>query len=85
MTAGLVPTQSGLSRLAAVEADTVRDRLSQVLAATPAYTVVHCCATAVPFGIIQRPGRTGSPSTSASYGGGKRTGWPRRPRRGWGC
>jgi cobalamin-independent methionine synthase catalytic subunit len=52
--AGLVPTQSGLSRLAAVEADTVHDRLNQVLAATPAYTLVHCCATTVPFGIIQR-------------------------------
>ena len=56
---GLVPTQSGLSRLAAVEADTVRDRLSQVLAATPAYTVIHCCATTVPFGIIQRAGADG--------------------------
>ena len=69
-----MPTQGGLSRLAAVEADTVRDRLSQVLAAAPAYTVIHCCATTVPFGIIQRAERTGSPSTSASYGGGKRTG-----------
>ena len=57
--AGLVPTQSGLSRLAAVEADTVRDRLNQVLAATPAYTVVHCCATTVPFGIIQKAGADG--------------------------
>ncbi len=57
--AGLVPTQSGLSRLAPVEADTVRDRLSQVLAATPAYTLVHCCATTVPFGIIQRAGADG--------------------------
>jgi methionine synthase II (cobalamin-independent) len=57
--AGLVPTQSGLSRLAAIEADTVRDRLSQVLAATPAYTVVHCCATTVPFGIIQKAGADG--------------------------
>ena len=51
---GLVPSQSGMSRLAAIEADTARDRLSQVLGATPGYTVVHCCATAVPFGIIQR-------------------------------
>jgi methionine synthase II (cobalamin-independent) len=51
--AGLVPTASGLSRLAAVEADTARDRLSQVLAGTPAYTLVHCCATGVPFGIIK--------------------------------
>jgi methionine synthase II (cobalamin-independent) len=56
---GLVPSQSGMSRLAAIEADTVRDRLNQVLGATPGYTVVHCCATAVPFGIIQRAGADG--------------------------
>jgi hypothetical protein len=59
VTAGLVPTASGLSRLAAVEADTVQDRLSQVLAAVRAYTVVHCCATAVPFGIIRAAGAGG--------------------------
>ena len=57
--AGEVPTQSGLSRLAAVEDDTAADRLSQVLAAVPAYTVVHCCATTVPFGIIQKAGADG--------------------------
>ena len=57
--AGLVPTASGLSRLAAVEDDTVQDRLSQVLAATPGYTVVHCCATDVPFGIIRKAGADG--------------------------
>jgi methionine synthase II (cobalamin-independent) len=57
--AGLVPTASGLSRLAAVEADIVQDRLTEVLAATPAYTLVHCCATTVPFGIIQRAGADG--------------------------
>ena len=57
--AGSVPTQSGLSRLAAIEDDTARDRLSQVLAATPWYTLVHCCATTVPFGIIQRAGADG--------------------------
>jgi methionine synthase II (cobalamin-independent) len=57
--AGLVPTASGLSRLAAVEADTARDRLSQVLASTPAYTLVHCCATDVPFGIIRMAGANG--------------------------
>ena len=56
---GLVPSQSGVSRLAAIEADTVRDRLNQVLGATPGYTVVHCCATTVPFGIIQRAGAGG--------------------------
>jgi methionine synthase II (cobalamin-independent) len=54
--AGQVPTASGLSRFAPVEADTVRERLAQVLAATRAYTVVHCCATAVPFGIIKAAG-----------------------------
>jgi methionine synthase II (cobalamin-independent) len=57
--AGQVPTQSGVSRLAAIEADTARDRLSQVLGATPGYTVVHCCATTVPFGIISRAGADG--------------------------
>jgi methionine synthase II (cobalamin-independent) len=59
VTAGLVPTQSGLSRLAPVEADTVQERLNQVLASAPGYTVVHCCATTVPFGIIQRAGADG--------------------------
>jgi methionine synthase II (cobalamin-independent) len=57
--AGLVPTQSGLSRLAAIEDDTARDRLSQVLSATPGYTLVHCCAATVPFGIIQKAGADG--------------------------
>jgi hypothetical protein len=59
VTAGLVPTASGLSRLAAVEADTVQDRLGQVLASTRAYTIVHCCASAVPFGIIRAAGADG--------------------------
>jgi methionine synthase II (cobalamin-independent) len=59
VTAGLVPTQSGLSRLAPVEADTVTERLNQVLASAPGYTVVHCCATAVPFGLIQKAGADG--------------------------
>src|ERR1700726_4496141 len=56
---GLAPSQSGMSRLAAIEADTVRDRLNQVLGGTPGYTVVHCCATTVPFGIIRRAGADG--------------------------
>ncbi len=53
---GLVPTASGLSRLAAVEADVLRDRLAQVIAAAHGYTVVHSCAAAVPFGIIVAAG-----------------------------
>jgi methionine synthase II (cobalamin-independent) len=53
---GAVPTASGLSRLAAVEADTATERLAQVLTAIGTYSVVHCCATAVPFGIIKAAG-----------------------------
>ena len=53
---GLVPTASGLSRLAAVEADVLRERLAQVIAATQGYTVVHSCAASVPFGIIRAAG-----------------------------
>jgi hypothetical protein len=53
---GLVPTASGLSRLAAVEADVLRERLAQVIAATRDYTVVHSCSAATPFGIIQAAG-----------------------------
>jgi len=59
VTAGLVPTASGLSRLAAVESDTVQEGLSQVLASTRCYTLVHCCAAAVPFGIIRAAGADG--------------------------
>ncbi len=53
---GSVPTASGLSRLGAVEADALRDGLRRVLSATPNYTVVHCCATTVPFGIMMGAG-----------------------------
>ena len=56
---GMVPTASGLSRLAAVEADPLRESLAQVLASTHAYTVVHCCAASVPFGIIRTAGADG--------------------------
>jgi len=53
---GEVPTASGLSRLRPVEAEVLRDRLAQVLAAVQGYTVVHSCATAVPFGLIRTAG-----------------------------
>jgi methionine synthase II (cobalamin-independent) len=56
---GMVPTASGLSRLAAIEADPLRARLEQVLASTHAYTIVHCCAPSVPFGIIRAAGADG--------------------------
>ena len=53
---GEVPTASGLSRIAPVEADMLRERLAQVIASTGKYTVVHSCAPAVPFGIIRAAG-----------------------------
>ena len=56
---GMVPTASGLSRLAAVEPHTLQERLEQVLAVTHAYTIVHCCAPSAPFGIIRAAGADG--------------------------
>jgi Cobalamin-independent synthase, Catalytic domain len=56
---GAVPTPSGLSRVREVDEETVRDRLHEVLAATPKYTVVHCCSQDVPFGIIVGAGADG--------------------------
>ena len=56
---GEVPTASGLSRLRAVEAEVLRERLAQVIASTGKYTVVHSCSTAVPFGIIRAAGADG--------------------------
>jgi len=53
---GEVPTASGLSRLRPVEPEVLRDRLAQVLAAVQGYTVVHSCATSVPFGLIRTAG-----------------------------
>jgi methionine synthase II (cobalamin-independent) len=53
---GEIPTASGLSRLRPVEAEVVRERLAQVIAAVQGYTVVHSCATGVPFGLIRMAG-----------------------------
>jgi DNA ligase (NAD+) len=41
---GLVPMASGLSRLARVEADVLKERLAQVIATAHGYTEVHSCA-----------------------------------------
>jgi hypothetical protein len=54
--AGEVPTASGISRLPAIEDDTLRERLAQVISATFGYTVVHSCANRVPFWIIKAAG-----------------------------
>ncbi|HVT70384.1 MAG TPA: methionine synthase [Trebonia sp.] len=53
---GAVPTPSGMSRVRAVEEEVARDRLGEVLAATGKYTLVHCCAGDLPFGIIVSAG-----------------------------
>ena len=53
---GEVPTASGLSRLAAIEDEPLRERLAQVLAAAHRYTVVHSCGNGVPFGLIRLAG-----------------------------
>lgn len=55
---GEIPTASGISRLPSIEPETIRDRLSQVLANTTGYTLVHCCATSVRFEIIRAAGAT---------------------------
>ena len=54
--AGEVPTASGLSRLAAPEEDVLRDRLAQVIASVSGHTIVHCCASSVPFGLFRASG-----------------------------
>lgn len=60
--AGSVPTASGLYRVAAVEESVAADSLRTVLAAVAAPTVVHCCASNIPFRCI-----TGSGATAASF------------------
>lgn len=56
---GSVLTPSGLSTVRAVEEEVLRERLRTVLAAAPAYTVVHCCHDTVPFAIIAGAGANG--------------------------
>ncbi len=56
VTAGAVPTASGLNRIPAVDAAVAADGLRRVLRATTAFAVVHCCAPDVPFGMIKESG-----------------------------
>jgi methionine synthase II (cobalamin-independent) len=53
---GGVPTPSGLSRVREVDEEVLRAKLHEVLAATRAYTIVHCCAPGYPFEIITGAG-----------------------------
>jgi hypothetical protein len=54
--AGEVPTASGLNRLPVPEPADLETGLSSVISAARTFTVVHCCALSVPFGIIKGAG-----------------------------
>ena len=54
--AGDIPTASGFGRLRAVKPHVAEDGLRRVLAATDAYSLVHCCASNVPYGLIRAAG-----------------------------
>jgi hypothetical protein len=57
--AGAVPTASGLNRVGAVDTTVTQDGLRAVLAATTAFSVVHCCARGIPLGLIRDAGAQG--------------------------
>jgi Cobalamin-independent synthase, Catalytic domain len=54
--AGAVPTASGLGRVGAVDTTATCDGLRSVLAATTAFSLVHCCASGIPFGLLREAG-----------------------------
>ncbi|GAA3005020.1 methionine synthase [Streptosporangium longisporum] len=56
--AGTVPTASGFGRLAAVDRQVVAERLRAVFP-PDVFTVVHCCAPRVPFGVLRAAGVRG--------------------------
>jgi hypothetical protein len=57
---GEVPTASGLNRLPAPEAASLETGLGTIISAAATFTVVHCCAMSVPFGIIRKAGADGA-------------------------
>jgi hypothetical protein len=57
--AGGVPTASGLNRLPVPEPFSVETALRTVIGAADRFTVVHCCAMSVPFGMIKGAGANG--------------------------
>ena len=54
--AGDVPSASGLNRLPVPDAADLETRLGSIISAARAFTVVHCCATSVPVGMIRGAG-----------------------------
>lgn len=57
--AGTVPSASRLNRLPVPEPADTETRLGSIISAARAFTVVHCCALSVPFGIIRGAGADG--------------------------
>ena len=57
--AGDVPTASGLNRLPVPEAASIETGLGAIISAAATFTVVHCCAMSVPFGMIKGGGADG--------------------------
>jgi hypothetical protein len=57
--AGGVPSASGLNRLPAPDQAGAEAGLRSVLSVVATFTLVHCCAAPVPFGIIQGAGAGG--------------------------
>ncbi len=57
--ASQVPTASGLNRLPAPEDTQAQAGLAAIISAARAFTLVHCCARQVPFGIIRAAGADG--------------------------
>jgi methionine synthase II (cobalamin-independent) len=53
---GGIPSPSGLTRVREVDEEVLRAKLREVLDATRAYTIVHCCASGYPFEIITGAG-----------------------------
>ncbi|HEY1488681.1 MAG TPA: methionine synthase [Micromonosporaceae bacterium] len=57
--AGEVPTESGFSRLRAVETDLARGALGSVIEAAGAPAIVHCCAPRPPLELMRQAGAVG--------------------------
>lgn len=53
---GGVPTASGFSRIRTVEAPLAEDHLRRVIESADAFTIVHCCAPRVPYGLLRGAG-----------------------------
>jgi hypothetical protein len=64
---GNIPTPSGLSRVREVDEEVLRAKLREVLEATRAYTIVHCCARGYPFERSRRPSRGARDCSSALF------------------